>query len=344
MILSRPGLYLARTGSRTLPWRPSVHKAVPFTQSRNISFDPLVVVSTMTALLEAAHAYTGIPWWALIPLATFTLRAVGTMPLAVLQRRRIRKQSELRPIVSAMSPVLKLNLAKKVNKAKGEAASAAKSVAPGETYTPSNPLVNIKYEEMVVLTTKEVRKRQKKLFKENGVPVWKNFILPLVQVPLWVVMSLTMRDLLGWSTWFSAVNKPLDQLLYSEGILWFQDLAVQDPYHVFPIVLGITALANVEWLFKTLQLARHSQRQKMRITVADATGNVSRMSIVFMMAISLHAPVALCLYWLLSQVFSLIQNVVLDILMPISFAKHNRFSERRQKNKDAVDVLTQNNK
>lgn len=308
---------------------------------RNFSLDPHLIVQTMTLLLEAVHASTGLQWWALIPLTTFTLRSVWTLPLAILQRRRIRKQLRLRPIVSAMSPILKHNLAKQVNKAKAEAATMATSekVNPKSTYVPNNPLVNINYEEMLVLTAKEVRKRQKKLFKDNGVPVWKNFILPAFQVPLWVAMSLTMRDLSGWSTWFSAVNKPLDQSLYSEGALWFQDLAILDPYHVFPILIGITALGNIEWLFKTLQLSRQSQRQKMRITLADAMGNILRLTVVFLMAISYHAPVALCLYWLSSQVYSLIQNVFLDLVMPVSFLKNGRLSGKVQNNRDSFDIV-----
>ncbi|CAN3376941.1 hypothetical protein DIURU_001715 [Diutina rugosa] len=312
---------------------------------RGLSFDPHSIIQTMTSSLEAVHASTGLPWWALIPLTTFTLRSLWTLPLAVLQRRRITKQSRLRPIVSAMSPIFKHNLAKQVNKAKAEAATVTThtNTKSDTTYMPKHPLVNIKYEEMLVLTAKEVRKRQKKLFKDNGVPIWKNFILPTFQVPLWIAMSLTMRDLSGWSTWFSAVNKPLDQSLYSEGALWFQDLAVSDPYHVFPILIGITALGNIEWLFKTLQLSRNSQRQKMRITLADAMGNISRLAVVFLMAISYHAPVALCLYWLSSQVYSLIQNVILDLVMPVTFLKNRRLSGKDQKNPNAFNIVVERN-
>lgn len=299
---------------------------------RYFSLDPLSLVTAMTTLLELIHALTGIPWWGLIPLATFGLRSVWTMPLAVLQRRRIQKQSELRPIVSAMLPILKLNLAKRVNKAKVEAKGDKLPVQ-------ANPLVNIKYEEMLVLTTKEVRKRQKKLFKDNDVQMWKNFILPAFQIPLWVLMSLSMRDLSGWSTWFSAVNKPLDSSLYTEGALWFQDLAVLDPFCVFPILIGITSLANVEWLLRTLQLSRFSQRKRMRITIGDAMGNILKFAVVFLMGISLHAPVALCLYWLSSQVYSLVQSIVLDTLMPVSYLKHQRFTEKQQKNSKAIDVI-----
>ena len=91
---------------------------------RNFSFDPSVVVHELTESLQAVHTFTGLPWWTLIPITTFGLRSVWTFPLAVLQRLRIQKQNELRPIVAATGPVLRLNLARKALKA---AASEPKS-------------------------------------------------------------------------------------------------------------------------------------------------------------------------------------------------------------------------
>ncbi|ODV78711.1 uncharacterized protein CANTADRAFT_53151 [Suhomyces tanzawaensis NRRL Y-17324] len=317
-----------------------------FTPRRHFSVDPHIVVSTLTESIQAVHAYTGLPWWALIPLTTFTLRTVWTLPLAVLQRKRIQKQSSLRPIVSAMNPVLKLNLAKRIQGAKRKAEQAKEKVKVSEStdsmaesyLNMQSPLASMKYEEVLVLTSKETRKRQKELFKKHDVQLWKNFILPAFQIPLWVSMSLTMRDLCGWSTWESLRNKPLDEALHTEGLFWFNDLAVADPYHVFPLILGITALCNVEWTFKTLELLRLTQKRKLRPTITDAISNLSRMTIVFMMAISLHAPAGLSLYWLSSQVYSLIQNVIMDLMKPISYTPNKRLNYS-QANKDAVDVV-----
>ena len=69
----------------------------------------------MTESFQAIHEFSGLPWWALIPITTFTLRSIWTLPLAIFQRKN-SKQSSLRPLVSAMNPVLKMNLAKKFNK------------------------------------------------------------------------------------------------------------------------------------------------------------------------------------------------------------------------------------
>lgn len=301
-------------------------------QKRHFSFEPTAIVTALTESLEAAHVYTGLPWWALIPITTFGLRSVWTLPLAVLQRLRLQKQNALRPIIAATGPVLRLNLAKKaLRAAKSQDTSVASLVSP---------LRNIKYEEIMVLSTKETRKRQKKLFKDHNVQLYKNIFLPAAQIPLWVCMSLTFRNLSGWSTWDSLLKKPLDPTLYNEGLLWFTDLTTLDPLHIFPLAIGIVALVNVEWTFRTFALLRASAKQKIfRPTLMDSMANVSRMAVVFLMAISLHAPTALTLYWLSSQIFSLLQNVFLDLVLPISFTPNNRFDKKRLTSAEAVDVV-----
>ncbi|CCG22041.1 hypothetical protein CORT_0B03320 [Candida orthopsilosis Co 90-125] len=215
-----------------------------------------------------------------------------------------------------------MNLAERVQKAKklqqvpgtDEAVKAVQA-----------PLANMSYEQILFLSTKETRKRQKELFKKNNVQIKKNFILPIFHIPLWIIVSLTSRDLNGWSSLGNLHNKALDPSLYVEGCLWFQDLAVADPMHVFPLILVVISLCNVEWTFRTLKLSRLTQRLKYHPNLTDAVANFSRMSTVFMMAISIHAPAALVLYWISLQFFSLIQNMILDIKYPISFTPKKRF-------------------
>lgn len=317
-------------------------------QRRSLSLEPVWVVNSLTESLQLAHTYTGIPWWALIPLTTFTLRSVWTFPLALMQRFRVQRQNELRAVVSATHPVLKLNLAKRVQTARVQAEKSMKNIAASSGNEPAtvdvvealSPLAAMKYEEILLMATKETRKRQKLLFKRHNAQIWKNFILPVFQIPLWVCMSLTMRNLSGWSTWDSLSNSPLDTSLYQEGLLWFTDLTVSDSLHAFPLILGIVSLCNVEWTFKTFEMFNPSSKRKLfRPTVTDAVGNISRMSVVFMMAVSLNAPVALALYWVSSQVFSLIQNVFLDLMVPLNYSPNKRLNYTKLASSDAVSVV-----
>ena len=301
----------------------TLHVPLQFTQVRQLSsFDHNAIITGFTESFQTIHEYTHLPWWALIPLSTFALRSVWTLPLAIMQRKRIQKQSSLKPIVSALGPVLKMNLAKRVQQAK---TLLQKPETEDHTRAAQAPLANMTYEQILLLSTKEVRKRQKVLFKKHGVQIWKNFLLPACQIPLWIIMSLTMRDLSGWSSWDNIHNKALDPSLYTEGCLWFQDLTIADLAHIFPVILGIISLCNIEWTFKTLELSRLTQKLKYRPTLTDAVANFSRLSIVFMMAISIHAPAALTLYWISSQFFSLIQNIWLDLKIPITYSPKKRF-------------------
>lgn len=318
-----------------LPRLARASRAVALTHKRGLSADPALIVNTLTQTLQHVHAASGLPWWALIPITTFTLRAAWTFPLAVMQRVRIQKQNLLRPIVAATGPVLRLNLAKKALRAStADASSVAAMVLP---------LKKMRYEEIMVLSTKETRRRQKRLFKAHGVQLYKNFLLPAAQVPLWVCMSLTFRDLSGWSSWDSVANKPLDASLYHEGLAWFGDLTTADPYHVFPIAVGVIALVNVEWTFKTFDMMKAAARRTVfRPSITDSLANVSRMAVVFLMAISLHAPSALTLYWFSSQLFSLLQNVLLDVLLPISFTPNRRVGFAKLRSPTAVSVTNVN--
>lgn len=280
---------------------------------------------------------------AVIPLTTFALRSVWTLPLAVFQRRRIQKQNAYRSIVSAMFPVFRQRLSQSAAAAQRRAQAAAKS-QPNEMEQIQQQLQkgvsvasSMKYDEIVVLATKERRKRQKELFKKHHIQLWKNAILPAFQIPLWVMMSLTMRDLTGWNSWDTS-NKALDTTLYEEGALWFANLAAPDSMHVFPVIMGVLALMNVEWTFKTFDLLKTSRSRILRPTITDSLANVSRMSVVFMMAISTTAPLGLTLYWISSQFYSLVQNVVMDLNMPMGYTPKKRI-EYKKALEGAIDVI-----
>ena len=53
--------------------RNSSHK---YPGVRNFSIDHNAIINTMTSSFQTVHEFSGLPWWALIPLTTFTLRSV----------------------------------------------------------------------------------------------------------------------------------------------------------------------------------------------------------------------------------------------------------------------------
>ncbi|CDK29811.1 unnamed protein product [Kuraishia capsulata CBS 1993] len=279
------------------------------------------LVSSSAELVQSLHATTGLPWWAFIPMFTFGFRAITTLPIAISQRIRLRKQNSLRPLITATGPILRMKLA-----AHAQSQAQARQLS-------KDPLDSLKetlsYEKIVVLAAKENRKRQKVLFKKNGCQVWKSVLLPAVQIPVWLSLSFTFRSLTGWQGWHSS-DRPLDPSLSREGFGWVTDLTYADPYTILPIVLEALALVNIEWNNRTLSLMRLTSKGKgnSRPTMFDAMINTSRIGVVFLMVVSSQAPAALSLYWISSNVFSLLQNVALDRLLPISYSPYMQYSKK----------------
>lgn len=86
-----------------------------------------------------------------------------------------------------------------------------------------------------------------KLFHEEGVSTFKLYLMPWVQIPLWVILSYALRNMTGF---FSDLTPPFlpgsPASMAGEGVLWFPDLTVVDPYMILPIILAVTNLLNIE--------------------------------------------------------------------------------------------------
>lgn len=306
--------------------RSNLIKSNILRQKRTFISSPTELISTLSTSLSSFHEFSGIPWWALIPITTVTLRSIWTLPLAILQRKRTQKQAELRPIINSMGPILRLKLASRAQEAKSKE----------NKNLPMGKAASLTYEQIMLLSIKERRERQKRIFKENGCEMYKNFILPVFQIPLWILMSATFRDLSGWN---EITTNPLDSSLLYEGLFWFQDLTVLDQYSVLPIVLGTLALSNIEWNFKTFKMRDFNVKRSNRITAFDSLINISRLSVVFLMTISTQAPTALVLYWISSNGFSVIQNILLDYYIPIKYTPETR-SLPKEASKDSTPLFT----
>lgn len=293
---NRPLSSILSRRTATSPWL--------FQQKFNPHGGRTFFTSSIADLFTTAHEMTGIPWVILIPLTTFTLRTIFTLPLSVLQRKRIVKQQELRKISQSSTPIVKSRLALFVNKQ--QVAQPNKTVL-----TP---------DQIQLLALKETRKRQKQLFKSYNVPLWKNAILPLVQIPLWTTMSLSIRSLTqleierSTKEWFASFNW--------NGI----DLTgpLSDYPIIIPVTLGALSLMNVEYNGKMIS-RRSTDNVGIEVFTDDQSRinqamksilNISRLGCIFMMGVSSQSAILLSLYWISSQLYSLIQNVILDQMWP----------------------------
>lgn len=313
-------------------YRPSIKtlRISPRTQyKRNFSIEPIFdSLKHASEMLIQAHADIGLPWWVFIPLTTFAMRTCFTLPIAIYQRRGLRKQNELRPIVQATTPVLRAKLASIAQREQAKAVS-----------TIPNEKATLNAEKIMILAAKEKIKRQRSLFKQYGCQTWKMMLLPAIQIPLWVSFSYMFRTITGWTD-FGKSN--IDMSLTTENFLHLNDLSVNDPYFALPIVLGVVALCNAEWNFKTadlMQLTTRGKKNILRPTAFDVIITLSRSSLIFLMALATQAPAALVMYWISSNSYSLFQNIIMDKLLPLRYSPYDRFHNPITASKNAKNLL-----
>lgn len=274
-------------------------------------------------MLIQIHADSGLPWWIFIPLATFTMRTCFTLPIAIFQRRGLRKQNELRPIIQATTPVLRAKLA---SIAQTEQLKRQKNLNNGLNDLIPNEKATLTADKIMILAAKEKYKRQKRLFKKYNCQTWKMMLLPAIQIPLWISFSYMFRIITGWTD--IGNNSNIDMSLTTENFLHLHDLAVNDPYFILPISLGIIALCNAEWNFKTadlMQLTTRGKKNSLRPTAFDVIITLSRSSLIFLTAIATQAPAALVMYWISSNSYSLLQNILMDRFLPLRYSPYKRF-------------------
>ncbi|QLL33216.1 hypothetical protein HG536_0E01270 [Torulaspora globosa] len=288
----------------------------------SISKRKISVFQGVSETLIHIHSASSLPWVVLIPLGTILLRTVTTLPLSVWQRKRIVKQQELRKLVQAIPPVTKLRLAASTasrsensitssGSATGELPNGG-STARSRTLTP---------EQITLLAVKETRKRQKRLFAKYNVQMWKNAVLPLVQMPLWVTLSMGIRSLTEKRLLETNTGQLLNSIVPPTLDL---SLPLEPLPMLVPLILGSLALINVEYNGKALSSTRASNAGIVLATDEHSRAaqgmasilNISRFGCIFMMGISSQAPLLLSLYWISSQLYSFTQNLILNWLWP----------------------------
>lgn len=313
-------------------YRPTIKppRLVPrVVRKRTFSTEPIFeTLQHASEMLIQFHADTGLPWYVFIPLTTFAMRTCCTLPIAIYQRRGLRKQNELRPIVQATTPVLRAKLA-----------SIAQREQARSTPLVPNEKAELNAEKIMILAAKEKIKRQRSLFKKYGCQTWKMMLLPAIQIPLWVSFSYMFRTITGWTD-FGRSN--IDMSLTTEEFLHLHDLSVSDPYFALPITLGIVALCNAEWNFKTadlMQLTTRGKKNSLRPTAFDVIITLSRSSLIFLTAVATQAPAALVMYWISSNTYSLFQNILMDKFLPLRYSPYDRFHNPIKAPKNATPLL-----
>ena len=233
-------------------------------------FPPIALAQTM---FESVHALP-MPWWATIVSTTILLRSIVTLPLAIHQNRITAKIAALAPTAKEYSDAVRHRVVVACRRANLPASEA-----------------NRRYR-------KELRAALGSLYRAEGCSPWRVAILPWIQLPLWIALSLGLRNVCG-----AYPGVVADSALVGEGILWFSDLAAPDSYWILPVALGVSNLANIQ-----LNVLRR-KKGSVPSRFSRILTNSFRVLTVGMVYVAGHVPAALSLYWVTSSAFGLVQNV-----------------------------------
>lgn len=129
--------------------------------------------------------------------------------------------------------------------------------------------------------------------KKHDIKFFKPLILPLTQEPIFISFFISLREM---------ANLPVPSL-QTGGLWWFQDLTLSDPTYILPIVVTATMWGVLELGAETG--VQSSDLQWMR--------NVMRLMPLAVLPITVHFPSAVFVYWLSSNMFSLVQVSCLRI-------------------------------
>src|ERR671921_1800945 len=136
---------------------------------------------------------------------------------------------------------------------------------------------------------KDNRQRQQeeimKLYQDREVNPFGSCFPLLVQMPIFITMFYVIRSFGDTHPSFT-----------SGGILWFQDLSAHDPFYILPVLSAVTMLAASEITSKHID---PQQRWIMRILPVAFT--------IFL----LNFPAGLFMYWITSNLVTLVQNYVI---------------------------------
>ncbi|XP_077589197.1 cytochrome c oxidase assembly protein COX18, mitochondrial isoform X2 [Stigmatopora nigra] len=212
-----------------------------------------------------------LPWWLAIGATTLGIRTLVTLPLAAYQIRILAKVEALQPEIAALAQRLRYEV----------------SARAGERgWTDAQCRFHFR---------KNLRRLVSELHVRDNCHPFKASLLLWVQLPLWISLSLALRNL-------SQRHSELQASLTTGGALWFPDLTMPDSTWLLPLALGLTNLLIVE-LFA---------RQRTNVTsVQKWVSHAMRGLSLLMIPIAASVPSSMALYWLCSSLVGLSHNLLL---------------------------------
>lgn len=146
------------------------------------------------------------------------------------------------------------------------------------------------------------REEQSKLYQERGINPLGGCLPLLVQMPIFIGIFYVIREFGGFEGGFGAGSVEASEPSFREGgLLWFTDLSSSDPTFILPILAATTMLASMEITNKSME---PQQRWLMRILPVGFA------------FFTYWFPAGMFVYWITSNLITLLQNYVIYNLLP----------------------------
>ncbi|KMQ94442.1 mitochondrial inner membrane protein oxa1l [Lasius niger] len=202
------------------------------------------------------HISLDIPWWTTIVIGTICVRII-IFPLVVKAQKNMIKLSNHMPVITQMQQRM------------------TEARQSGDQYESARAATELM-----------------QYMKKSDVSVLRNFIVPLVQAPVFLSFFLALRGM---------ANAPVESLKHG-GFWWLQDLTIHDPYYIMPIVTSVTMYITIELGadgtdLKTMGMLRY----------------VLRALPFVILPFMIHFPGAILTYWASANFISLIQTGLLKV-------------------------------
>ncbi|XP_064091224.1 cytochrome c oxidase assembly protein COX18, mitochondrial-like isoform X2 [Macrobrachium nipponense] len=228
--------------------------------------------------LQVIHDSLHIPWWSSIIISTIMLRGLLTFPLAVYQNYILSKVENLKGELDV--------LAKELGR---ETALATKKF--GWTQTHARYMFH-----------RSLRKLRKELIIRENCHPFKASLVLWFQIPLWVGMSVSLRNMASMMPHQDTAAQILYLELSTGGVSWIPNLIEVDHSLILPFAMGITNLLITE----VNALSRVS-KSRMQVILTNVFRGIS----IAIIPLAATMPSCVVLYWVTSSVCALIQNLAL---------------------------------
>ncbi|XP_036407662.1 cytochrome c oxidase assembly protein COX18, mitochondrial, partial [Megalops cyprinoides] len=270
----RGALQRRRCSDSALPWR----RALSTSAARPGWYESVAdstPVHLTEQLLVAVQQTTGMPWWASVVCTTLALRTAITLPLGAYQMVIIAKVEALQVEIAELAKRLSYEVSVR-----------------GKQQGWSEKVCRYHFR-------KNMRRIVSELYVRDNCHPFKASLLVWVQLPMWVCLSLALRNL---SLGLADSTMALQRELAVGGALWFPDLTLPDSTWIMPISLGLVNLLIVE-----IFALRRIEASKFQKYVTNFIRGIS----LLMIPLAATVPSSMALYWLSSSCVGLGHNLLL---------------------------------